>query len=54
MAKFRFEFKDDDFTLGNCYECPLGYWIETYGEIDSVRLCVLNYRHDECPLMIVE
>lgn len=54
MAKFRFEFEDDDFVKGDCAQCPLSYWDEHLEEHCVVP--ILFGKGDEiyCPLEEVE
>lgn len=46
--KFKYEFEDNTFTKGYCYDCPLSY--TDSDSRDWNRYCVLGFRYDECPL----
>ena len=51
--RYKYEFEsDNDFEVGCCYDCPLGYidWNDDYGDVH----CVLHAKYDECPLEKVE
>ena len=46
--RYKYEFEaDNDFEVGCCYDCPLGYidWNEDY----DVH-CVLHAKYGKCPL----
>lgn len=54
MVKYKYEFDAGEFKPGDCYVCPLSYWLETYGDFPSVKICTLNCTSEECPLEKVE
>ena len=51
--RYRYEFSSDNFTIGNCPQCPLTY-IDTDFYGDYVERCGLGSDGSDCPLEEVE